>query len=930
MDEKGIDDNTLRLCLDAQGKLISKAAEHVVLFIAFAQHIAEFIGIHVTQRSLPFKKRMLELVDRFGKTYNDIKVENKGLDFDDLLFKVAQLLSANTMIAHAVKNRLKRQFMYILVDEYQDTNTIQARIIESLANDDTFFCVGDIRQSIYGFRGADVTVMQSTEKAFNEEEKKNVVPLDHTYRATQKVVKFINEMFLWLNKYTNTINFREMKSSVKQHEDDTPIEVLVTPFDKDADENIDTGRYKEARCIAQRIKELVSSGTSVRNHDGTRRKMRYFDCALLLRVMTNVEIFEKCLREERIPYYIIKGGEFYSSEEIQDIISMFTLLERPYEDIPCATVLRSPLCGLSNDGLYWIGQYGADDETMLFYKKVRNVKSIKEISKNDTNKIQRFLEVYDTIRSQKDHRTIETILTLLLDMTQYEYKTLLMREGERKYANIEKLKEVVKNFDRHEEGTLQTFLTYIDSMTRLEIQEQEASLESESEDTVKILTVHKAKGLEFPVVFVGDMGGTRNQKTEGAFTFSVEHGLGMSLYIPTLDGCIEDAISMRNKEAKKQAEDNEDIRVMYVAFTRARDRLILSGSMKVTKKDLRKNTLPLQWMGRVLAYCECTLKNIQTEGEILLEDKCVRLVLNQIGIPKEAQEDEAIIVQKFVDLHKNVTTLNDHDQKQYDQILSNIRKLNTSPIRDNNYTVTELVTYHTCPKLFQITYETAIPSLLLPPKTRTNQGGQERKSHTERGSQLVGIIFHEIAQHANLLALNEKELLTKLDKYGKVVSSEQYAQLKTCISSLCSKEFKKELCLDAVRSFYAEVPIIGRVEKYAINGQIDVITEYDDHVVLLDYKTSLNRDISDIDDPYTMQLRLYALLYSKIIPNVNIQNIVFFPQTNHYVKHSISQSELDAFESKLTAMLDTIASHEFAQHRSSHCNVCKYLQFCLK
>jgi ATP-dependent helicase/nuclease subunit A len=908
--------------------MTSSSASQTEIFETCRHLMALYIGLYVEERAQPRKESLRGLIERFAKTYAGFKADRKLLDFDDLLCHVAELLTSEGPIRGAVTARLRKQFDYILVDEYQDTNALQARIIEALAKEHNLFVVGDVRQSIYGFRGADVTVMQEKEKVFAADERKKVIPLEDTHRSTQTITAFVNGLFAHLEALTGKGGFKGIRSSIAAGPYDHPAEILVTPFGHADDETIDVARIKEAACLAKRIKELVATKTLVREKDNTVRPVRYADIAILFRTMTNVAVFERCLRAEDVPYYVIKGGAFYQSAEITDIIMLLTVVERPYDDLALAAVLRSPLCGISHDALFWLGQFEKDNKEWPFYHKVRKFRAIKELAKGDEEKIARFLGIYDQLRGRKDHVTIEDLTVSLLGMTEYEFKVLLMKEGERKYANIEKLKEIVKAYDINENGTLSEFLHYISALTRLEVQEQEASLESETDNTVKIFTVHRAKGSEYPVVCVADMGSRRKQQGEGKFTFSREQGLGLALYFSEHALTVDDRTNILNKMSRSVAEEEEDLRVLYVALTRARDRLMLSGSVRLTKNKKKRTRLSARWIDLVLHYLEVDPGTSAADETVALNEQRAIVRINQATLSGSRMAFDT--KERDIDLErglKDLPALKMNDAALLKQVQDNIAALEIPRVRERRFSVTELVTYSVCPRLYYLRHETALPSLLLPERAQEQKKPSGEKAEG-RSDRVIGTVFHELAEKADLMALDEKALFKEARYYLDRLNKGQRDLLQRCITSLCSDKFAKELALDRVRSYYTEVPIVASADGATLNGQIDVVFQYDDSITILDYKTSMNRQGNEIDDEYWMQMRLYALMYSKAVPGVRVKTIVFFPHTNSYYERSFTIEELAAFERLLATDIKKIVSYEFEQKHIEHCSYCEFCDCC--
>lgn len=932
-------DDDLVFYLLAQKEITTTSPAHAELFATFGRYIDRYIGLYVSGKNGPVKTCFCRLITRFAAVYRDVKQERKVLDFDDLLCTVAELLCDEGPVATAVRARLRGQYDHILVDEYQDTNTLQARIIDALAHEDNLFLVGDVRQSIYGFRGADVTVMQGKQKAFKKEKPKDVIALGMTHRTVPSIVAFINGLFTSIEELNGTDDFKAMTSSVTEQTDRTTVEILTTPYSKEQDENVDVARIKEGTFLARRIREMIDNKFMIRDEQDELRSVKYSDIGILFRSMTNVEIFERCLRAEDVKYYVMKRGEFYNAEEIIDIVTMLTVLERPYDDIAFAAIIRSPLCGLTNDGLYWIGQHGRDKKDMPFCNKVRAYRSIKELSNTDAVRIERFLQFYDTMRARKDHVALEILTRDVLELSEYEFKVMLLPEGERKYANIEKFKEVVKEYDISENGTLADFLNYLTAVKRLEVKEQEASLEAETSDTVKIMSVHKAKGLEFPVLCVADMGSVRNRYKEGKFTFTPQNGLGISAYIPQADDFLDDHCSILNKQYRARADQEEDMRVMYVALTRARDHLILSGSVRITKSDKKKTAnLPSQWIDIVLQHCSVLPQQLSQNEKVPVNDH-VQVMINPHELPETLRGRKPNDARPNLErLLSDTSEFTQEDKLLIAQVHDNIAVLQIEKVRQSTFSVTELVTYTACPRLYYYRFETTIPAMFLRQKEvrpATQEVPMVRHGYSDR---TVGTVFHAIAAETNLRDIKEAELRNKAGRYATMLSMPQRDLLERCIDALVSKQFFKAIAIEEAQEYYTEVPITARIGHAVINGQIDALFLYDKKVLILDYKTSWEHGEGEISEEHWQQLQLYALLYSKTMSNAGngqllpttIDVMVFFPQTNTFHKRSISYETLTYFEKDIATTIKGITSGHFTHEQRERCARCEFSDFCLK
>ncbi|MCK5557443.1 MAG: UvrD-helicase domain-containing protein, partial [Candidatus Hydrogenedentes bacterium] len=366
------------------------------------------------------------------------------------------------------------------------------------------FVVGDAKQSIYKFRGADVSVFRETEGKIRETG--CIVNLDRTFRARPKIVSFVNDFFdevmgtagtrtLYEAEYVPLIANRTTVS------DRAEVEFLLVGS-TDSENTLEESRYDEAKLIARRIQKMVQDEECLvcEEADGSERvrPARYGDIALLFRAMTNISTYEKALREHGIPYYLTSGGGFYGRQEIKDVICFLKVLENADDEVALAGVLRSPMFGLSDDALYWLKR----DRKPLF-------ESIElghdQINEADREKLASAARIVSELRGMKDRYSISRLITEIVNRTGYLWVLRTMFLGKQKVSNARKLAETARDIEGRGIFTLRDFVNYVNELVTQEIREGEAVIEEEKSDVVKVTTIHKAKGLEYPVVFVADL-----------------------------------------------------------------------------------------------------------------------------------------------------------------------------------------------------------------------------------------------------------------------------------------------------------------------------------------------------------------------------------------------------------------------------------------
>lgn len=423
-------------------------------------------------------------------------------------------------------------FEHLMVDEFQDTNPLQKKIVDALVSEGaTLFVVGDPKQSIYRFRGADVGVFVQTKEEIAATGMN--VFLEENFRSRPELIHFVNLFFGQLLA-GESIGFEESLAA-KEAAGGPCFHILCTPT---GDHLADEARALEAEQIALKIRELVDGG-----------EYKYEEISILFRAMTNVHIYERALKEVGVPYVNLGGRGFYSRQEIQDVLHYFRWLEDPEDEVARLAVLRSPFYLISDEGLYWLRQGHTDKLTPL-----------------EQQSLAQSHEDYTFLRSLAQHRPAPEVITSLLERTDYVARTWRLPFGPQKVANIEKFLE--KSWDLYAKDiyTIPEQSRFLRLMVQDGEKEGEALLDAEHADVVVLRTIHGSKGLEFPVVFLPDTNANVRRSQSSKVLYHPDLGLaykGMASHDFLL-------------EEEKQAELSEAKRLLYVAMTRAEERFYFS------------------------------------------------------------------------------------------------------------------------------------------------------------------------------------------------------------------------------------------------------------------------------------------------------------------------------------------------------------------
>jgi ATP-dependent helicase/nuclease subunit A len=515
---------------------------------------------------------LLDLLLRlFGERYARAKREVSGLDFEDLELECRELLRSDA----ALRERYRVRFTRIMVDELQDTNQVQLELIELIATGN-LFTVGDAQQSIYGFRHADVELFERLGERLAEVGAR--ATLDTNFRSRPEILAVINGVF----EHELGNSFRPLRAG----RDDAPdadgrprVELLVA--DKGADWTMEglgsPWRIAEARALAARVERLLGDGTAAR------------DVVLLTRATTDLRVYERALEDRGIPTYVIGGRGYWAHPQVIDMVGYLEALANPLAEEAMFTVLASPLVGVSADALVVLAAAARDRRRDPWSVLREPDGAFDALGLGDRDLLGRFADWFAIEREVAVRVGAERLIDRALDRTGYDLAVLAMPGGQRRLANIRKLMRLAREHEAAHGPDLRGFLDLVARRARGgfgagagsgETRESEAPVEGEALDAVRLMTIHRAKGLEFEVVCVADLGRGPRWRTE-LIRVGRDGRFGMRLAEPGT-GKRESALDYKALgDERFEAEAREERRLFYVAMTRARERLILSGAAKL-------------------------------------------------------------------------------------------------------------------------------------------------------------------------------------------------------------------------------------------------------------------------------------------------------------------------------------------------------------
>jgi ATP-dependent helicase/nuclease subunit A len=525
-----------------------------------ARHAAT-VGIELLQLVLPIRD-----------AYVQRKRNASALDYDDLLVLARDLLCRPH--GNRLRARYAAKIKLLLVDEFQDTDQVQVDLIRALCDNDLasgkLFLVGDLKQSIYRFRGAQPHVFREVRSQIPAAGR---LPLARNFRSQPAILRFVNALFR-----DDMQDYEPLTANRPQLTPEPAIEFLWAPAEA-AQEKVEVMRRREADWIARRLRHLLDEQAPIvcrkgtGPHDYQVKPLEQGDIAILFRAMSDVGVYEEALRRYGIDYYLVGGHAFYAQQEVYDLVNLLRAVASPADEVSLAGALRSPFFSVSDDGLFWLAQHPGRLCGGLFAGDLPA-----ELTGEMRARAEFARDTIRDLRAIKDRVSVAELINEALARTGYDAVLLGEFLGERKLANLRKLIEMARSFDRTGLFSLSDFNAQLSEFVVRQPREPLAATQAEATSAVQIMTIHQAKGLEFPLVVVPDLGRSDRQSNDDA-TF--DRALGPLVRSPKSEPG-HDALSGYDlyHDQEKQEDAAEMMRLLYVATTRAADYLILSSGVK--------------------------------------------------------------------------------------------------------------------------------------------------------------------------------------------------------------------------------------------------------------------------------------------------------------------------------------------------------------
>lgn len=808
----------------------------------------------------PIMKIIQECVLEFIERLKARKEENNTYYFSDILhFALDILVDFNedgTYKKTALAKELSDSFEEIFIDEFQDTNDAQDTLFSAISKDNTNkFMVGDVKQSIYRFRQAMPEIFLNYKDSFNEYDGKNypaTINLDKNFRSRKGIVDGINFFFDFLmTRKTCGIDYKKSERldfGGNYGEDSSPnVSVYIVETEKTRGSDLE----KEACHIGSIINELVSSKTLV-GKKGEERPIKYSDICILMRaVKDKAQIVARVLSEMGIPAHFTKQGGFFESREIVTMVSMLKIIDNPVQDVPLVSVMLSPLCPFTEDDL---ARYRNQDRKSNLYNVVKN-----QYDKDE--KVKEFLDMLYILRTLSVTMDIGSLIRRIFEMTSYDSIVGAMDNGEKRVLNLELLINYAENYEAMGGSGLSGFIRYLDKIRKNKKDLEGANELTENDDVVRIMSIHKSKGLEFPVVFIANCSSSNDGADYNKVKVNRHLGVATSRYFPKQHKDFTTLPVNAIKLYDQQEEFAEQIRVLYVAMTRAEEQLYIVGSMHDSEKKLTDlyNTYYSNFIDSSVPLSMCS--NMMQWIIIAMLNHPSLKMSNLLYCTKNPQSPK--IDFEIVDSILNISTA-EEEQKVFDVDKDILENISNKLSYEYPYSALSEI-----PIKYAASSMQKDDNLQYLASERPAFMGKDELTPAQRGS-----LMHRFMELCNmndagknvekeLVRLVENEQFTKEEadavdtkKLEKFFQSDMYKRI--CSADKFLKEQEFAMSIPATVAI-ENLPEIASNEKVVVQGVIDGLIINGNRGEIIDYKTDKVSNEAEIINRYKEQMRIYKM-----------------------------------------------------------------------
>ena len=849
------------------------------------------------ERQRPFVKELIRLSLEFYDAMEAVKTRKRVFDFSDIEhFALRILVDEQTLEPTETAREFSKHFEEIMIDEYQDSNQVQEDILTAISREHqgvgNMFMVGDVKQSIYRFRMARPELFMEKYNTYTSDDSAHQrIDLHKNFRSRNEVLDFTNDIF-----------YKIMAADLGnvQYDDDAALypgasypketmrpELLLVDYkDEDLSEIIEDKVQIEALLIANRIRSLMENGMVTDKKTGQLRAVQYRDIVILSRsVATWGNTVAAVLKDCDIPAHVESNTGYFSSYEIQVILSMLRILDNPLQDIPMAAVLASPIVGMDDEEL---AQIRSAFKGVSFAQAALSAMAGEDGYEDE--KLKAFALVFERLRGAVADTPIHELLYMMLDETGFYRYASAMPAGKRRRQNIDMLIEMAAAYEKTSYKGLFHFVRYIDIQQKYEIDYGEADTAGENDDVVRIMTIHKSKGLEFPVVFVSGLGkGFNTQDTKSDLV--IHEKLGLGLVEKTKSPRTKRPSLIRNEIESRIKRENlgEELRVLYVALTRAKEKIILTGGLSNAQKSFEK------YRGNVNANQPISFGQREGAGCYLdwiipamlsYPDKYTVSTVDATEFAARTAMDMAANDISKAQLIGHISAADETKAKELAEEFDFEYVYASDITKKSKYSVSELKHDSMVEKYDSTEREAERPKFLLEEKetyvpdfARDDEaGGASNESKEPKNAAgvnqgaLRGTAVHRVMECLDFKSLCDidtkdhvavsafvKKSMDEMLKKGLITDDMYRLTRPKLIEQFISSDVAARMAqADKRGDLYKEKPFVMDYEGVLVQGIIDVFWLENDKIVLLDYKTDRVNAAKELIDRYSTQLKLYA------------------------------------------------------------------------
>lgn len=893
-----------------------------------------------------------ELVDltlAFKERLDAAKREKNLVDFSDMEHFALQILlergeNGEIMLRETAK-AFQQHFEEIMIDEYQDSNEVQELLLSSISGESignyNRFMVGDVKQSIYKFRLARPEIFMEKYNTYGKDgEDKVRIDLSMNFRSRREVtdstnficsqimkrevgnVEYDKDAALYVGAaypekdelseyYTKRMEALEDMEALYQ------TELMITT----QEEEVRSEKEAEARMVAKRIKELVGKFPVKDDETGKLRPARYSDIVILFRATAGWdEEFRKVLAEYAIPVHVTSKTGYFATLEIQGVVNILKVLDNPLQDIPFYGVLKLPCFHLTEEDIARVRCVDREDKSSFLWEQVCGYKDIQEADEVLATKLAAVVDFIQSFRKRIAYTTIKELIRQILEETGYRLYVSALPGGEQRNANIELLLEKAGAFEKTSFYGLFHFIRYLETIQEQEVDFGEANILDESADVVRIMTIHKSKGLEFPICFVSGLAKQFNlMDVRQSIITDVELGIGVDCIHPELR--TRRKTLRKNVVAQRMKEDTrgEDLRVLYVALTRAKEKLILTASkpdiMKKLKAEIpltmeRGEKLPYSVMMSANSYLDLILAS-------LMRHRCLQPLLEELGV------DATEVKLPYAEIPMKVS-LYDGQEEEVQEYLESMKGVYLEEALEEASKYSNQTLYESLQERFGYQYQHAMLEGLTVKTSVSDLKKPGYEEALEPAKNLLEVpreayIPKFVQEEEHLLgtqygtAVHKVMELMSFTKSDKSWIEQVKEEMQTCIeegsmpkaygecvtADKIAKFFESELAKRMIKAaqqgmLFKEQPFVlgvkaSRVdpkfpeeETMLIQGVIDAFFYEGEEIVLLDYKTDSVEDAKDLVKRYKKQLEYYQEALEQITGH-KVKECVIYSFKKHEV-----------------------------------------------